>query len=451
MVVIGFISIFLLGLMFIYRRKKGPIWALCISWLICILPIAINLIDYTYFSTLDVGFAFLLMTYLLCFVVGVVLHDSVITDHPVSCAGMDVDCRVSVKWAWIAWFIGVVGTLCTVIDFVFFKDVGLDDLTALRGVIVDAAGVTWFARIASILTWGCLYCFAFALYFRDVISRRRFAFFILPIAGYFLTALLSAGRQAALQILIFALLIELLKKARCTSQRKMYKISWVLILGVSFAMVIYMGYVAIARNDGLVSTDKTETLAILFNYTLSSTAEEIFGVLGYGVKATLIEALVYFSHSLALFSKFLTIEFTQLYAGAMTFPLIMHQLDSLTGISVVDALETKIYLMNETGEMGAGWTTAISDYMMDFGHVGAAVVLFLQGFYTTFAWRRAVRGNDFNEVVVALVLLTFVIYLPFFAATREANLLLLWFFSTVILLVTKYLNIYKKIETFSDN
>lgn len=350
------VSTLLAGLLLASRRTKGPIWVLSIPWLICLLPIATGVIDYTYFSNWDVGFAVVLTTYLLCFVAGVAVHDHTVRLRPTNYLDMAASYRNAINWALFAWVAGIAGSLFIIADFAFYKGAGLDDLAALRELIVIADSATWSARIGSVLTWGGLYCFAFALYFKDELARSRFIFFILPIVGYFLTALLSAGRQAALQILIFALLMQLLKKAQSTTRRVKHKRGWVLPLGISLAMLAYMGYIAIARNDGLVSSDKTEVLATLFDYTLSSDIELVFGALGNGVRTTLIEGMVYFSSSVALFSKFLTVEFPQLCAGVMSFPFVMRQLEPLTGLSVIGALEAKIQLMGEAGVIGVGWT-----------------------------------------------------------------------------------------------
>ena len=432
------VCILLVCLLAVTRRTKGPIWALCFSWLVCILPIATGLISYTYFSTWDIGFAVVLTTYLLCFVAGVALHGGTKSARLVERTDTAAAYRNAINLALFAWMAAVVGALCVVIDFAFYKGAGLDDLAALRDLVVVAESATWFARVGSVLTWGGLYCFVFALFFREVLSRGRFIFFLLPVGGYFLTALLSAGRQAALQILIFALLIQLLKKARSTTSHTKHKTGWALPLGVALAMIAYMGYIAIARNDGLVSTDKTEVLATLFDYTLLSNFEQFLDALGNGAKTTLIEALVYFSSSVALFSEFLTVEFPQLYAGVMSFPFVARQLEPLTGISVIGALETKIQLMSAAGVIGVGWTTAISSYIMDFGRVGAAMVMFLQGFYTAYAWRRGVLGSDFHEALIALVLLMQVIYMPLLAASGDTNLFLLWVFGIVALALRKW-------------
>jgi hypothetical protein len=431
------ICIILAGLLFATRCTKGPIWALGISWLVCILPIAISVIDYHYFSTWDVGFAVVLTTYLLCFVIGVVVHDRFMPLRPLRHTDIDDSYLKAKIWAQLAWMGAAVGTLCLIIDFLLYKAPGINNLASLREFVVEMESATWLARISSVLTWGGLYCFAFALFFREKLSRSQFILFFLPIGGYFLSALLSAGRQAALQIVIFTLLIQLLKKSRSSARHTKNKTSWALLLGVFLAMVVYMGYVAINRNDGLISHDKTEVLAHYFDYTISPWFDQMLGLFGNGARATFIEAMVYFSSPVPLFSKFLTLDFPQIYAGAMTFPFVMRQIESFTGVSIVGTMRVISQLMNEAGVIGVGWSTSISTYILDFGRIGAAIVLFMQGFYTAFAWRRAIRGNDFNEVLIALVLLTAVIYMPLIAASADTNLFLLWVFGVVALVFRK--------------
>ena len=431
------VCFFLVGLLYITRRVKGPIWLLSFAWLLCMLPVAVGFIKYSYFSPWDAWFVFVLTAYILSFAVGVVVHDKALLAYPVKNSEEADACRYALGWAKFAWVAGAAGSALIIIDYVIYKGSGLNDLAALRDLIVKADSVSWFMRIGSVLTWGCLYCFIFALFFRQTLSRAKFIFFIFPVTGYFLVALLSAGRQTALQIIIFAFLVEFLRFSRATVRKKKEKTSRMFLLGITFVMVVYMGYVAVLRNDGLIDNDKAVVLASLFDFTLSSTAQVIIEFMGESLKSTVIEALVYFSHSIPLFSKFLTIEFQQSYPGTMTFPFILRQLEPFTGVSVIGSARAINQLMTETGVIGVGWTTSISAYIIDFGYIGALLVLFLQGFYTAYYWRRAVRGNDFNEALIALVLLALIIYMPLLAASSETNLLLLWFFGVMASVMRK--------------
>jgi hypothetical protein len=109
-------------------------------------------------------------------------------------------------------------------------------------------------------------------------------------------------------------------------------------------------------------------------------------------------------------------------------PFVMRQLEPFTGIGVIDALNAKTDALSATGVIGVGWTTGISFLIMDVGRVGAGVVLFAQGLYTSYAWRRAIVGSDFHEILVALVLMALTIYMPLLAGSSDTNLFLLWLF-----------------------
>ncbi len=425
--------VFLLLVLMLYasRRHKGPLWALGIAWLLSLAPIAAQSFNYAYLSPWDVGFALALVGFLGSFVVGVVSHDHLGKKSRAPSRRSPVEeLKRAYPWARIAWWAGAVGTLCLCIDFALLQGAGLNDLAALReSYIAKEASV--FARLASVLTWGCLYCFAFALSFSGVLSRWKFALFMLPIGGYFLVALFSAGRQATFQILIFTALTLALKRARRGSRPVARRAHTGIVLpaAIMLGMIVYMGYIAGARNDALVTEDKTEVLAHYFDYEIAPWLDKTLIGLGTGIRTTVVEASVYFSSSVALFSTFLKQDLPSHSYGAMSLPFIFRQLEPLTGISVIGALNDKIDMMQNAGVIGVGWTTAISSYILDFGLIGAVLVLWLQGYYSAFSWRRARLGTDFHEGLIAIILLTAAIYLPLIPASAETNLLLMWLFS----------------------
>jgi hypothetical protein len=251
-----------------------------------------------------------------------------------------------------------------------------------------------------------------------------------PIGGYFLTALFSGGRQSAFQVMLFAVLTPWVNRARGAA-KGMSGRGALAITALALAMVGYMGFVAWARNDGLVSDDKTEVLSRLFDFQIMPEVTFLLDRTAGVVKTTVVEAAVYFSSPIALFSRFLSIDYTEHTYGAMSLPFIFRQIEPLTGISVVGALQRKRELMDATGVIGAGWTTGVSSYIIDFGLIGAGVVMVLQGFYSAHTWRRAIGGGSFHDRVVAIIMLINAIYLPFLAASGETNLLLLWAFCTI--------------------
>jgi hypothetical protein len=261
----------------------------------------------------------------------------------------------------------------------------------------------------------------------------RFIAFALPIAGYFLVSVFSAGRQTAFQIVLCALLMPLVS-ARTSGvpgpqrSRRTLTRDRITILAAVTTMVVYMGYVAVARNDGAISTDKAEVLARLFQVQVSPGIDRVLSTFGTGVRTALIEGMVYSSSPITLFGQVLTADHINLAYGAKSLPFIYRQLEPLTGISVVGTLQDTRALLARTGVAGMGWSTALSSYIIDFGFIGTGAVLWLQGSYAAYTWRRAHARGTFHDKVVAMLMLVNAIYMPFFPASGETSLLLLWLF-----------------------
>jgi oligosaccharide repeat unit polymerase len=430
--------------MWFSREVRGPLWAMASSWLICIAPIATGALSFSYFDDSDLSFALVVIAYLSCFAAGCITYyslsggagrfhisEQLIAEHFRSTLPVAILC------AWV----GMIGTICLLVDFLVVMGPYVADLADLRETYVNRRA-SGFAQIASVLTWGCLYSFIFGLTYRNRLTVGLFLKLISPIAGYFLLSVLSAGRQAALQIMMFAILVALLDSARKITNEKRpapiriggFSISRNAIFAIfaSVLMVSYMGYIAEARDDALISDDRVDVLSRLFEFSIAPPLEAFLNVLGTAVRTTAMEAMVYFSSSIALFSKFLTIDFERHTYGAMTFPFLFRQIEPLTGISVIDTLNNKIDLLGSTGVIGQGWTTGVSSYIMDFGKVGAGVFLFVIGYYSAYAWRRAVKGLNFNERVIGLVMIASAVYMPFQVGSSDTNLLLLWLFCFLV-------------------
>ena len=432
------LTITLIGLIYATKAKKGPYWVFLIPWVVCSAPISFCIINYRFFSKWDLSYLLPLISYLTSFLAGVWLY--YLIAHPGYERKLDFGeaLKEAREWSWVAWCIGLLGTVCILVDFIFFKHGSILNLLELRNIIVNNSFVSWFARLGSVLTWGCLYSFTFSLYYKEVLPRREFLLFFAPVFGYFLISLLTAGRQSSLQILIFAWLIQLIKPDWGRNRQFSTRINWAYATLISVIMVGYMGWIAVYRHaESPIGTIKT--LSNIFDFNFSHGLESILGFAGDGVKLIAMEFIIYLTSPLALFSKFLTIDFEKFYIGVMSFPFLFRQLESITGVSVIAALQTKIELMKATGVTGVGWTTAISSYIMDFGRCGAAVVLFLQGFYTAYMWNRMKRNRNFNDVVIVLILFTFAIYMPLSAATGETNLFIMWLFCVATHVAKKFL------------
>jgi hypothetical protein len=428
----------LLVAMFLTRRVKGPVWAFAVAWLVCMSPIAFGLIRYSYFTEFNASFEVQLFALFSAFLLGAALDSVRYPAHVwlgrmVSSAYDESELSRALPIAKFCWLASIIGAGCLALDFAFLEGVGLDDLAALRELYVATTKASALARIGTVLVWGGIYCFIFALLFRRCLTRLMVGVFMLPVAGYLLVALFSAGRQAAFQIAIVATFTMLFDKARHAGAVRRSRAGGVLLsVVIGASMVAYMGYIAVARNDLLLSSDKIVVLARLFDFELYPDFDLLLSALGESVRTTAVEAIVYFSSSVALFSKFLSIDWGATFYGAMSFPFAFRQIEPATGLSVLESLAFKIEMMRGAGVIGAGWTTAISSHILDWGFVGAAMFLFLQGFWSAVLWRRALLYGRFHDAVLALLLLVAAAYLPMVPAFSDTSLFLLLVFCILV-------------------
>ena len=433
--ILAIIVIFLILVFALGNRSRAPLKVLAIVWFICVAPLATGIVSYTYLSYSDPSLPLTLIGFLTCFTSGVLLSDlNSLPNQPVPDQVASVLIRKEFlrtrPLARLCWWVAVIGTACISIDFFSLQGAGLNDIAALRDAYVGKTEATFFARLGSVLTWACPYCFAYALTYRQHMSRLAVLTYLMPIGGYFLILLFSAGRQAAFQIMIITLLILWINRIRQSkgARRSTSRSGTIIALVISILMVAYMGFIAVVRNDGNLSDDKAEVLTTLFDLKVNTQFNNLLMVFGTGIRSTVTEAVVYFSSSIAIFSKFLSISIPDNSFGAMSFPFVFRQLQPLTGIDVIGAYTLKVDLMSSAGVIGVGWQTAVSAYIQDFGIIGACMFLFLQGYYTAYSWRRAINGFGFNEAIIAVILLTSVAYMPLIAASSDTNLFLLWIF-----------------------
>ncbi len=439
------VAVFLISLLVVGKRSRAPIRVFAIAWLIAVVPLVAGLVSFPLLPYGELSFVGTLTGFLICFVIGALLCELIekkVHRPPAAAAGalIEREFALTLPVARLCWWIAIAGTLLLSIDFVVMQGPGLDDLAALRDLYVGRSSASTYVKIASLMTWACVYCFGFALTYRVQLGKRAFFRFLLPIVGYFLISVFSAGRQAAFQIMLFTILILWVNKIRMPSTTRAPITAVLFPVLVSVLMIGYMGYIAVARNDALLSFDKVVVLQEVFDLKINPHFDAILTAFGSGIRATVIEGIVYFSSSIGLFAKFLGLSFPDHYYGAMSFPLIFRQIESLTGINTFDMYVLKVSTMASAGVIGVGWTTAISAYMMDFGVIGACVFLFIQGYYSAHAWFRAIAGFGFDDGMIAVVMLIVAVYTPLFAALSDTNILLLLLFC----IVARQRNVYLK-------
>ncbi len=423
---------FLIGTTLLTWRLKGPVWAMSLAWLFCMAPIVTGIVAYDFYDDRQGWFAGELIGFFSCYIAGALVWQASpkLTPPPRPTRLADEEFALSLRSARLAWWVAIAGTALICGDFYFNGGAGLDDLAALRDSIVDRKAASLMAQLGSVMTWACLYCYIFALCFRSRLRLRETVYMLIPVAGYFLVSVLSAGRQTAFQIMLVTGIGLLLARSRRPAARSArQRWSWQGIVAttvVAAAMTGYMGYIAVARKDQSVSIEKGDIIASLFGLDLDRRFDDAISYLGVDFRSACIEGIVYFSSSVALFQNFLRVRFPNIYYGAVSVPFIFRQLQPITGQNTSQIYLEKVDRLTASGVLGVGWTTALSSYIQDFGPVGTAVFLALAGFYSAHAWHRAKLSSRIEDVVIGVVVMLFSIYMPLLPVTSDTNLLLLW-------------------------
>jgi oligosaccharide repeat unit polymerase len=430
------------ALLFLSRRVRGPVFVASIAWIVCIAPIVLGVIDYRYLDPADPHLGLVLMMAMLAFASGAAVEHAYrgpLIRSSMPKAEVEREFTTLLPIARFCWLIGMIGGVCLILDFITTGGASLLNLADLRDNFVGKESASVFGRAASVMTWACLFSYLFALIFRRELGLKITLFFALPVVAFLLNAVLAAGRQAALQMIFVTILGQILWRIRTgdlsgTNNARVAKTKGGsgFVIAVSGLMVAYMGYVAIARNDSRISDVKSEVLARLFDFNLSHSFEVVIGLFGSGVRETVIEALVYFSSSISLFSRFLMSDLTGVSKGAMDFPFLYRQIEPLTGINVADMYQLRVAMLDAQQVIGVGWTTAVANLIMDFGFIGASIFLILQGFLSAIAWRTALNAGSFLDCVLATLAMIGALYLPLIPAFSDNNIFFLLLFCLAV-------------------
>jgi hypothetical protein len=330
----------------------------------------------------------------------------------------------------VATLCAVVGTGLSIIDYLFFRRIVLDDLTLAREMYVGRQA-NMLEQIGALLMWGPLYTLAYVVVYLPRLSWLRKALYIAPVVGFFSLGLLSAGRQAAFQILIVMLVALAFRKEIVRERRKM-SLAWrVALAAVASGMIGYMGFVAHARHDGNISDSKAAVLQTLFHFDLDPTVDAITDQAGPEVKDSTVEALVYLNSPVNMLSVFVSEDAPRHYFGMMTFPLVARRFEWLYGKSVVTAMAEHADRMTRGGVIGVGWFTTYAAFILDFGYTGCGILMFIIGMLSRHAWAIYQRERSFLAFILLVCVYVTIVCVPLFSAISDTNMFLLTVVSVV--------------------
>lgn len=429
---IEIIALGLLVALVAFWRAGNSLRSLLIAWLVAVTPSTLGLIHYSYQYTGSNRYAAYIAASIISFMIGYFGYYQV--------AGYKLAQKADLKPQSFDYFdtfrqpiifVGITAFLAITFMLLDVVTSGIDvaDLTSIRAEVVSRDSSSVLARLASITTWACFVCLAFAVYYRERLSRPVILLLLLLGAGTVLSSLFSAGRQALLQTILLLIFVEGYRRKTTTVARGKGVLGRALVITAVIAVFLYVSLTRSRSDYGLARVD---VLLRLFGADLPPGFEDFLSYFPTDISDFLVEVVLYLSHSVPLFSIFADIEFPERYWGQNSFPFLFRQIEPITGWSVQSALLTKIEYLNASGVLGVGWNTALSQTSMDFGLFGTTVLYGIFGWLSRFWEVRAKYQPGFIPSTMSSLLMISAIYTPFVLLFSDTSMLFLFLFMTIM-------------------
>lgn len=435
------LTLAVLGLLVLLWRNGGPLRTMAIAWAVCLVPVAIGAIEYTYLVYSTDRYLWIIALSIAAFLIGAFIASAFKRRPPGGprlVYDWDADLANWRRASWLCLSLSVVAVLSLLAN-AFGGGLDLSNLSSLREDTVSAESASVLAKISSVTVWACFFCFAFAIYFRHKLSTFYFALYASPVIGIFLSAYLVAGRTTIFQLILITILVESIRSRRMPLRSGSRGLATKFaVLGSGAAFLIY---ITLSRTSGVDGFDKADLFLRFFSARLYPGLDSFLVAVSPAFRDFVVEGLIYVSHPIAMFSIFTSIDFGGLYYGVHDFPFVARQLEPIFGHSVIDAYRTKTYYMGTEGVIGVGWITSIHTLILDFGIAGMSLFMALQGYVSQLYWIRVRQGAGFGSVLVCVLLVCAAAFLPYWYLFSDTNMFML----LVFLMMTPALKIVHRI------
>jgi oligosaccharide repeat unit polymerase len=416
---------FLTAMMLLTWRSRAVIWAFCVSWLFSCLPITLGLIEFPYLRDTSNSLTWFLCVNALAFFFGVMLFRLQMKarmPRRVTSAPEYQESTSDLRLTKILWFVSLLGTFLVLVDFFISGGASTSGLGELRENVTSKESATIFGQLGSLLTWPGLYVYFFALTTKRRLGRFTSLWLLGAAIMYFVPAVLTAGRQATFQLVIITFMAYMfnIHRGRYGSRSK----NLLTILTIVSVAATYMLYIAVARVEIWTTSTKEDILVALFNFRISNGLDYTLSFLPLPLRSAIVEGILYFSHTPALLETFLErVEDVRFY-GANSQPFVFRRILFLTGIDPASAYTYKVALLDNSGLVGVGWSTAYSGLILDFGRIGVAVSMFVLGAAGQIAWNIEQSRRSVDAKFLYVIIILNIVYLPTSIGISDTNVFL---------------------------
>jgi hypothetical protein len=265
----------------------------------------------------------------------------------------------------------------------------LREVTILSQAATVLGAGGFFSLVAVILGWSQL-------------SRRRRILWLLSPMLLSAFSLLSAGRQTVLQLVLIAFFALLLRTGPKGSRLRRFAVN-AIFGGIVFLTLAYGMTVSSLRSGEDVTGKKGALLSQGFMARLDVGLDAALEDQSAVIRDGSAELLFYFTHPIPNFLIFFDQPRPGPYWGLWELPFLARRLESLGIVSSsVDARIDRVYAMFAiSGRAPQVWQTGFRDLIIDFGDIGALIVVLLFGFW---AGRVYFRMRTYGGLIWAYLL-----------------------------------------------
>lgn len=440
---------FLVYLAIFTRLGRLPLFWIFFPWIFAFLPIWTGIITY-HNPPVDISTSMFIAANLFAITAGyaiviymknfppplfsntkkVSLHHSTICSFQIS-DSRSLEIRAYGKLIDTLVILGALGSIFFIFDALFVTGFARGNAFEVRQMFVES-NVNPLRQLAPILAMGCFVSLLALFWFGSEVLKKRSKWYAIVAISIIAFSILSAGRQAIFQFMLFSFSAWLVTKPR----RVQLKIKRKKLVAVALFLVISVELSA--RMLALSSERSTTLLEDQIGILLSIFGAEFHPSVAFFVESLNPElsvgfttAILYFSSQLSSLAAIHDPGAVSTWAtgmGAYEFPWLYRRLGFLGLPGLEEILSFRRTYLFDSGFMSVSWSTALAVFLHDFGYFGTFVYSFFVGILGGYFYENHKRKQSFFSFCLLIASYSYLFYMIIFPLSSDT----IFFFFVVV-------------------
>lgn len=421
---------------------KSPLYWLLVPWVIVSAPVVLGVISYsrpaigpqvpvfvlTQLLAIGLGYLFVHLAYNRRLAGHQSERHALLSDRKEEFASLSSVITFSVV-------LGVMGALLIVIDGYFVSGFAAQSNALDVRMSFINAEVSNVGRLAPMLGWGGFVALLALIWFGPSILKRRTKFYVLGAFMVSVFSILTAGRQALFQLLLFAVIGWLVQ--RPSSQPgtvRSVSIGRLIVIAPLFSVTIFSMVSLIVSRSSTQITNQLGYLLLIFGATLNPGFENFIAGFGDSISAAIAGTLLYFSSQLSSLAAVIDPAASETWGighGGLQFPWLYRRFEFLGIQSIEDFMSIRRAYLRQAGSMSHSWSTSLGNFVNDFGLYGSYVYSFIVGIFGGYAYKNHRMKRSFFSFCILVSSYLYLFYLIMIPASSDT----LFFFFVVTIMI----------------